>query len=423
MASGRVQSKPLRLTSLSRLSILAVRLRFQAEGTWMGKARLPALLLSPALLVSSFLVQHARSEVRHMQLLSPENGWAATARNLFLTTDAGKAWCDVTPRMPEGSEISSVFFLDPQNGWLLLARADKQSEQPQFYLASTINAGADWSIAPVPISGIDPASTTLTGSGSVSFADRAHGWLNLHVASGAAFSLGILFVTSDGGATWHRAASGAGGYVRLVTPSDGWALSLHQDELYVTHDGARSWQPVSVSAPNQTGGAIYPTYGLPTFLDSKHCLLPVTYSGGEGVGSSLTLFVSNDSGRTWTPQVIVGGLTKSSIGEMVPTAAVDSTLLSASVSHDTLTLRMNPFGGPEVKRQAKVFSQAEAVFLLSFATKDVGWSLTSAGLLLTEDGGKSWSDITPGSTTRKDSATVPVSLLNFYIASDPTGDA
>ncbi len=84
-----------------------------------------------------------------------------------------------------------------------------------------------------------------------------------------------MLVTTDGGGTWAREASGTGGAVRFVTPHEGWvAGGPGGGYLYSTRDGGKNWQQVSLKAPPETGPAIYPQYDLPVFADTKHGFLP-----------------------------------------------------------------------------------------------------------------------------------------------------
>ena len=103
--------------------------------------------------------------------------WAATDRHLFWTTDSGHHWNDITPSAKASESVDSVFFLDTSAGWALLTAGNENTGEPDFNLASTSDAGANWSITPVKIPRLDPETVTLTGGTHIDFIDLLHGWM------------------------------------------------------------------------------------------------------------------------------------------------------------------------------------------------------------------------------------------------------
>ena len=242
--------------------------------------------------------------IESMKLLTPEEGWAATRSSLFWTRDNGQHWKDIAPRTKVREKIVSAFFLDNSVGWVLLADGDRQADGPRFSLATTIDAGANWSIAPLVISHLNPESTQFMGDGRIDFVDSRSGWMNLSIASSANFRLGALLATTDGGKTWDWVpdSPGVSGAIRFSTLKDGWrAGGPGGAKLFVTHDGSRTWREVMLAPPPQVQQAVHPTYDLPTFEDGKHGYLPVTYGGAEGPALSLVLFSTDDGGLSWKP--------------------------------------------------------------------------------------------------------------------------
>jgi photosystem II stability/assembly factor-like uncharacterized protein len=167
---------------------------------------------------------NARSaKIQSMHLLSPQAGWAATDHSLFCTTDEGQHWRDIPPKLDQGQSIDSVFFIDDHLGWAVLISEGERESAPHFAIASTTNSGETWAIAGLKYP-LNPRMGTLTGGSHMSFADPAHGWINIPVVSGSAFRLAALLVTSDGGQTWDWSPGGSGteGSLRFKNPLDGW---------------------------------------------------------------------------------------------------------------------------------------------------------------------------------------------------------
>ena len=145
-----------------------------------------------------------------------------------------------------------------------------------------------------------------------------HGWmiLNSARATTSAFRAGALLVTSDGGRNWrdtHDDDPGGQGPVVLLTSEEGWmAGGEHDEDLYVTRDGAKSWQTISLPAPKELSSAKFSTADVPVFEDSKHGFVAVTYT--EGHQSGAVLFTTDDGGRSWKPDRILSGLEETSEG-------------------------------------------------------------------------------------------------------------
>ena len=345
-----------------------------------------------------FLIPFAKAA--SMKLLTPEVGWALAGPGLMWTTDGGNHWKNITPSLPSGQHITSVFFLNTQDGWALLSGPIKGSESPRLELAATNTAGASWSFSPVKVPGLNPRSFLLGGGGHIYFLDTLHGWMNLSLASSAAVRSAILIETRDGGRTWSWVASpGRSGPVFFADANDGWLAGGPAGKLYVTHDGSNTWREVSLKPPPEAGQAIYPTYGLPVIENGEDGFLPVTFSGTVGVHSALVMFRTSDGGRTWAPDTVVPISRQTSIGQCWPSAIVDSTLIAGSASGQVLALT-RAFRGGIMSARASIGLSHPAFVGLSFVEGMRGWAMvasggTAAALLATSDGGNTWTDITP----------------------------
>jgi photosystem II stability/assembly factor-like uncharacterized protein len=375
-------------------------------------------------------------------MLAQNVGWARTSgmygrKNLLWTDDGGAHWKDITPNpfpssgigippagfhtVPETME--DVFFLDKHTGWVLFCCGQENADLPRYDLAMTTDSGASWSIARVTI----PKDVSLqTGmdvyGGAIAFADSVHGWMNLTESAGHSAG-GTLLITSDGGRSWHPAEDGppgGAGPFCLVTAIEGWQLTTptwndpDTTGLSVTRDGARSWHQVSMPIPKEIHGvAGFPPetkyYDLPTFEDSKHGFIPVTYEEQEPGGKlAIVLFETVDGGRTWKPVRTIKDLSEDHDLNIVDVA--DSTLLvatgsrgerRAALSHATLS-KDGPKGRTDVDISNYVAGQ-QGIYgsQLSFVTASEGWMLNDGKLLSTTDGGASWITLTPVSQERE----------------------
>jgi len=356
-----------------------------------------APLLLMALFLGSIAVAQTAGQVKSMKLLTADLGWAATERTLFWTTNGGNSWKDITPKVvqDQGREvIKSVFFLDSSSGWVLMAYGGANGDA-QMEVARTSDAGANWSLAQVSIPNLEEQATTLEGDGSIDFIDTLHGWLNLSVESSANFRLGLLLETEDGGKTWNFAPSspGVSGVIEFTSLTEGWLAGGPGDQhLYVTHDGLKSWNAVSLAVPPQAGRNAEPTYDQPpTFTDHHHGFLLVTYTAGDDA-SLLAWFGTEDGGHTWHLARTLQGPRGAAY---IPSTTFDAVLVSASISGQVVTLtQVGRDGLPHVS-SARIPSGVSGIRRLSFPEHNRGWLQSTERLFATADGGVSWSDITP----------------------------
>ncbi len=332
-------------------------------------------------------------QVQAMKLLTARVGWALSGRRLYWTTDGGSHWKDITPAGAASAFISSPFFLDRSTGWVVLSNEDDQ-ERVQFRVGSTHDAGANWSISPLKLPW-KRYSDDFAGGAYVFFLDRFHGWMKLDLKSSSSFAIGPLLVTTDGGRIWKVPAgdSGESGSLCFFSQADGiLSGGAENSELWVTHDGSRTWQQFSLKAPAAVSPAQFPTYGEPTCRSAKNGFLPVTYSGPDGADSALVLFVTADAGRTWKASSVVPHLDGASPGQTVPSALFGTTLIAATKSGGKIALTIVDVSG---EARHVDLNGLKGVTDLSFADMSHGWVLAGNGMFSTVDGGASWTEITP----------------------------
>jgi photosystem II stability/assembly factor-like uncharacterized protein len=341
-------------------------------------------------------VGYTAGRIESMRLLTPDVGWAATLSHLFWTTDDGLHWTDITPKASKaGATISAVFFLDPSSGWVLLSHS-AGDEQPEFELATTTNAGTEWSTSRIKIPALNPPEAILTGAGYMYFLDSSHGWINLSVASGSAFHPGAALSTKDGGKTWNWVPMGSGsaGPIMFTTLQDGWILSPDQTELYVTHDASKSWQPISLSAPAmaRVGDETANAYYMPMFPDSRQGMMIASFPNSAPV-----LYRSLDGGLNWAPARALPSTGPSAM------FISGSTFFAAFVSPSTLTLTKLDLSEAssqpitekaELKGISGLRGVGSVLDLSHFFDDQHGWVLAGE-ILSTSDAGVTWTDITP----------------------------
>ncbi len=341
-----------------------------------------------------------------MQLLSSDTGWVLVNNQLYRTESLGSEWENISIPGPHSGYVS-VCFLNSKVGWALLYDSMMISDnvymetfRNTLRLGTTRDGGATWSMTGVNIPGLfrnllKASFRSPSPKGQISFADPWHGWMTLSSGDGTD-TYRAFMTTSNGGKSWDPAMKDPGieGSIRLVTPTEGYIRSITGDVLLATHDGARSWQRVSLVPPNQLQQAKQPTYGLPTFVDEMHGFLTVTYTGGLQVKSAAVLFATDDGGRAWKPDRVLANLNAQPVGVSISSAVADNTWITADVpeaSYPSLT-RIEQGATFEVThRENPGYFGAEE---LSFVSSSRGWVLLEGGRLVsTVDGGKTWNGL------------------------------
>lgn len=366
-----------------------------------------------------------------MQLLTQDKGWALSNRHLFWTADNGSHWKDITPRAV--GFIDDVFFLDTSRGWVLFNDSDEKSDLISFRLASTADSGQTWTIIPIKVP--NQEQDELSGSAWLDFIDPLHGWFMLQRNSSAAFSLGRLFATSDGGASWHELGAPIAGRPVFVTALDGWISGNSGPKgMYSTHDGGKSWQ--EDGPPLQKLPASLPTepgYGDVKFTNAKHGFLVIwlgpSNDAEEPRGEALVLYVTDDGGRNWKRDRVLttdhSKFLRLGASTVVPDPSGTGSALIVRFNDrkhlNRLTLMTARQGetttdvAPSVSSENILWRQGDDVAELSFTSGARGWARTALGdLLLTMDGGATWKDISPTRVPAAPATKPPATFRDFH---------
>jgi photosystem II stability/assembly factor-like uncharacterized protein len=389
-----------------------VLIRFRGFLNSGGSMQTRQLSLVLSLLLTLCLFHDTQAQqagrIESMKLLTPNIGWAATNQKLFWTTDDGAHWKDITPKTKPGRTITSAFFLDPSHGWMVLAFKGEENQQTGinetlFELASTTDAGDNWSVKQLELLDPDPRRG-LSGQTWLDFVDAMHGWVLVRMNGSTAMSGGVLRATEDGGATWKTLGVPSAGRIRFVTPADGWldggANAEKGPGLYVTRDGGKNWAPISIKAPSEFGAKVHPTYQLPEFAGKDSASMLVTFAEPNDESPKLALFITSDGGRTWGPS---GSAEEGSTSWRMAYAGGGGWLAVGCPGRELAVLRS---GGGKVSESGTTKTASELVCSAAGGGIDqvsfvdgMGWALLFGGeLAATSDNGQSWSRITPPGT-------------------------
>jgi photosystem II stability/assembly factor-like uncharacterized protein len=377
-----------------------------------------------------------------MKLLAPGIGWAQRSsdelhKTIYWTTDNGAHWRNITPPLTDKSNLAALFFLDTHRGWAVLEQRaileqfEEEGKWPtnlRLVVATTNSAGATWSKTPLTLflanyfSKEELMELNDIEVSKIAFADPLHGWLLFSMPHFPHGNAGLLLVTSDGGRTWKKAdnyPAPNSADMMLLTRTEGWIFGAINpteppNSLFVTRDGAKSWQELSMHDTNvqqwpamsQTiEGAYCDVYGLPMFSDRAHGFLQTDCSAELPDNNSThttVLLATNDGGRTWKQNREL----RNFLGSCNTSTVVDSIWLAPVKRNDHIAL-LHVEVGANVDAGEDNGSESRYSLCwstkLSFISPAQGWMLTDAmdkpTLQSTTDGGRTWKTISPPDKT------------------------
>jgi len=386
------------------------RAPFTEARPWQRRLSLIAAALVVALLVSSLLLVLSRSHrgsigstsatpigglntLLSLHMIDASTGWALTGQAVLRTTDGGVHWKNVTP---PGTTLTQSSIADFGTA-SMASTATPQPGGASIQILHTVDGGQTW----------QQATIQMPFPRQISFIDPQHGWVLAAVRplGGAAEPVGV-FRTTDGGKTWANVATvlfadatppdrlpygGQKSGMRFLDASTGWVTGTVSSSnlawLYVTHDGGSTWHQQSLLMPPGVPSSQLLVLS-PTFFSPVDGILPVIFSNvNTGSEIATAIYATHDGGNTWqstTPLPVA--LRILSFADTQHWWASDGTVLYSTADGGKRWLKLSP---------AAVFKN---IAQLDFVSDKVGWAISlttsqASSLLKTIDGGRTWTTI------------------------------
>jgi photosystem II stability/assembly factor-like uncharacterized protein len=331
-----------------------------------------------------------------LHMIDATTGWAVTQKAVLRTIDGGAHWHDVTPPRFAFIPGSTMDFLTASLAWIALPQAG----QTTTAIVRTSDGGAHWQQATIQTPFVK----------QIMFINAQYGWLlsGKENAAGAATEAVSVFRTADGGKTWQRLSSalfadttppghlpysGQKSGVHFLNASTGWVTGTsflpNLAWLYVTHDGGSTWHQQTLPMPQGVSSAQLSILA-PTFFSATDGILPVSFADiATKRGIAIIIYMTHDGGKTW----------RSTMPVFVALSASHFLDMQHGWLTDGATLFVTSDSG---QHWAKLASSAnfKRVTLLDFVSATTGWAIGNRGngsviLLKTSDGGQTWRQITP----------------------------
>ena len=242
------------------------------------------------------------------KMIDASTGWAYGP---LRTTDGGSHWVDVSPpSIPGRTPINDEFFLDSMHAWVAETSGTSTACADSVVTFATADGGRTWQqAAPIPVRFADKSdyiwAAPSSGANWFSFIDAQNGWLLVGSGPvkitqsgewpgfGAAWRIGDIYRTTDGGLHWTHVATNPGSHLgchggsgmSFSTATTGWIVS--DCGLMVSRDGGATWGKRTVPLT---------PVDPPQFFDDRNGVL----LGVEG------LAVTSDGGSSWAMRSLPG---------------------------------------------------------------------------------------------------------------------
>ena len=348
-------------------------------------------------------------------MFTASTGWAQRQSDgaVLRTTVGVRLWKIASPSLG-GDQVFAAAFIDADAARILTATAAalqaEGSTTATVHAWATNNGGVTWvregSFVGIPLP---------SPPGSLDFVNREDGWYTVTGLAAAGSSALFIYRTTDGGDRWSEVEQTSfmatprpfsiplgcdKNQASFLDAHTGWVTAgcnSGSSFLYVTDDGGNSWRSQALGVKVSEYG--YTTYP-PQFVNGATGFM-VGFIG-NAPGPPATLFVTTNSGTTWTAGPTPGYFPGAS-------SFIDPDDGWISFSGDTQTTPAIQPGLWVTRNAGRTWSNLHPNITLDglsldFVTAELGWAATatptptsdtpsSTGFVQTTDGGHTWTAV------------------------------
>lgn len=316
-------------------------------------------------------------------MIDAATGWVVTNSVIAHTDDAGATWRTqpISPSWEANGADSPDrdFEFDANRAWV--ARAAHSGNDV------TITRTTDGART-TTTSTIDPGFPLGIPIGLV-FTDALHGFVSIadpSVNAPVETGRGVLFRTSDGGATFQRVGDNAPVPLAFDTPTIGWGGGTG---LFRTIDGAATWTRLTPPGFDIAGaGPNGPSYSI---ISTSLQRTVIKQYAPLGMEAEVSYLATDGRGATWIPVGPPDSSDVNSTGpQSTPTVLTPTQLFGIQQTFGTTaTLWQSADRGLTYQGRTLPF----AARTITMGSPSVGWVTTANEIRATTDGGASWSTI------------------------------
>jgi photosystem II stability/assembly factor-like uncharacterized protein len=201
-------------------------------------------------------------------------GFILTTRTLYRTTNTGRTW-DQYKLFGGNGSIAGIQFFSSDSG---LFYGNSSATLKSFAIGKTYDCGATWNV-----------DTSASGS-NVYYANQRMFFTDMNHGLTASIPSQAILRTTTGGSSWTRCGPDSV-YVHDMHSADARTVVAVGNGVLVSHDSGMTFRNINPSTP----AAVYFTY---VQYVSKNLIV-----GMGGTGSAGSVYLSVDSGSSWTKRV------------------------------------------------------------------------------------------------------------------------
>jgi photosystem II stability/assembly factor-like uncharacterized protein len=363
--------------------------------------------------------------INQVHMIDVDKGWGIGGRedeHILRTTDGGRSWQDVTPpeleSVPKEDQSGIVtityekavgYFLDADTGWVAYYGYQRLGGHQPIGVWRTRDGGRTWELNRFWQRTSDIYGNFLHKP-KMTFVDSKHGWILLEAFLGLSSHDNELYRTVDGGKTWQlvplEPVLAINGGIDFVDFQHGWVPSYHffgfhpPMRILTTDNGGLTWEFIALPYPDGTYN-----YEETNAISYSFCAVLMPYLRTPQAGRLVAgcdhregvpegdyfLYTTSDGARSWQIYPLPG------LPEFI-SASTGWVLGQEESDPEVRVLSKTQDGGRTWGEIVEVdwFGQ------LHFANQLVGWAIVNREaenyLLHTTDGGKTWERIDPRTT-------------------------
>lgn len=308
---------------------------------------------------------------------------------LFRTVNGGVDWTNVTPSLSGVVlRFDSMCVFDTSTAWVAL----KNQSTNDTYVFCTNDGGKHWRHVSIG---------KATNVDQIDFSSQNDGWILISKnASMHNYPIEIL-ETKNGGTSWNNVyldqsflkqtphglplSFGKSG-ITFINGTRGystgmWNLADDHFPLFVTNNSGHTWSQQSLVIPPQFNSYDMVQTLRPKFFNNGHGVLPIAFIGKE---TYVDIYVTNNAGKTWSSTKVIQ--TQRPVVTSFPTEnswyLTDGSTLYSSINAGTSWMSQH-ITAPGTLTQ------------IDYVSPNEGWAISNNNgrtyLLKTIDGGRTWS--------------------------------